>query len=152
MTAESAEDAEGSRPFNELTFEINGACMEVHRVLGPGLMESVYEAALCQELLSRNIPFQRQVPVSVTYKGTVLECDFRADLIVDSRVIVELKAIEQLLPVHEAQVINYLKLSRLQLGLLINFNVPVLKNGIRRIVNNLRESSALSASSAVTLS
>jgi GxxExxY protein len=137
------------KTVNELTFQINGAAMEVHRELGVGLLESVYEAALCQELLDRGLAFERQVPVVVTYKGKLLECGFRADLIVGGQVIVELKAVEQLQPLHEAQLLNYLKLARLQVGLLINFNVPVLKNGIRRIVNNFSENSAISAPSAV---
>jgi GxxExxY protein len=137
------------KTINDLTCEINGAAMEVHRVLGPGLLESVYEAALCQELGLRNISFSRQAEIPVTYKGEPLACGFRADIIADSRVILELKSLDQILPIHEAQLINYLKLTHLQLGLLINFNVPVLKNGIRRFVNNLSEPSASSALSAV---
>ena len=135
--------------INELTYELNGAAMEVHRELGPGLLESVYEAALCQELVSRRIDFVRQAAIAVVYKGVPLNCGFRADIIVDGQVILELKASDQLLPIHEAQLINYLKLAHLQVGLLINFNVSILKNGIRRFVNNFSETSALSASSAV---
>jgi len=137
------------KTINELTYELNGAAMEVHRELGPGLLESVYEAALCQELIFRRIDFVRQAAITVIYKGAPLDCGFRADIIVDGRIILELKAIDQLLPIHEAQLINYLKLAHLQVGLLINFNVPILKNGIRRFVNNFSETSALSASSAV---
>jgi len=137
------------KTINELTYELNGAAMEVHRELGPGLLESVYEAAMCQELALREIPFVRKAETVVTYKTTALDCGFRADIIADGRVILELKAIEQLLPIHDAQLINYLKLAHLSVGLLINFNVPLLKNGIRRFVNNLSETSASSALSAV---
>lgn len=137
------------KPVDDLTFEINGAAMEVHRLLGPGLLESVYEAALCQELNLRRLAFQRQVSIPATYEGIALECGFRADLIVDSRVIVEIKAVDQLLPLHEAQLINFLKLTGLLVGLLIKFNTAILKNGIRRKVNNLRDASLLSACSAV---
>lgn len=137
------------KAINDLTYALNGAAIEVHRVLGPGLLETVYEAAMCQELLSRDIPFVRQPAISVAYKGTTLDCGFRADLIVDSRVILELKSIDHLLPIHEAQLINYLKLTNLQVGLLINFNVVTLKNGIRRMVNNFSDLSACSALSAV---
>jgi len=140
------------KTLNELTYELNGAAMEVHRELGPGLLESVYEAAMCQELASRSIDFVRQAAIAVTYKGVLLDCGFRADIIADGRVILELKAIDQLLPIHEAQLINYLKLAHKQVGLLINFNVPLLKNGIRRFVNTLSDASALSASSAVQTS
>jgi len=138
--------------INELTYEINGAAIEVHRELGPGLLESVYEAALCRELALRGIPFVRQAEIHVSYKGEPLDCGFRADIIADSRVILELKSVEQILPIHEAQLINYLKLAHLQLGLLINFNVPVLKNGLRRFVSNFSDSSASSAHSAVQTS
>ena len=137
------------KTINELTYELNGAAIEVHRELGPGLLESVYEAAMCQELVLREIPFVRQAEIAVAYKGSPLDCGFRADIIADGRVILELKAIEQLQPIHDAQLINYLKLARLPVGLLINFNVPVLKQGIRRFVNNYSENSASSAFSAV---
>ncbi len=137
------------KTINNLTYELNGAAIEVHRELGPGLLESVYEAALCRELAIKGIPFVRQQEIRVSYKGEPLDCGFRADIIADSRVILELKSVEQILPIHEAQLINYLKLAHLQLGLLINFNVPVLKNGLRRFVNNFSDSSASSALSAV---
>ncbi len=138
------------KSINELTFEINGAAMEVHRELGPGLLESVYESALCQELATRGLSFVRQHPMPVIYKGTPIDCGFRLDILVESRVIIELKVVEKILPIHEAQLLTYLKLSNLQLGLLINFNVRILKDGIRRFVNNLPEpSSAISAISAV---
>ncbi len=138
------------KSINDLTYELNGAAMEVHRELGPGLLESSYEAAFCRELALRGIPFVRQQTIPVIYKGELIDCGFRLDVIVDNRVIVELKAVERILPIHEAQILTYLKLSKLSLGLLINFNVRVLKDGIRRIANNLPESlSASSLTSAV---
>ncbi len=131
----------GSEPqtsANELTAEIIGAAIEVHRHLGPGLMESAYEECLCHELSLRGLGFERQKPLPATYKGQKLDCGFRIDLLVEE-VVVELKSVEELLPVHEAQLLTYLKLSRKQVGLIINFNVPVLKQGIRRRVLGLRE-------------
>jgi GxxExxY protein len=119
----------------KLTEAIIGAAIEVHRVLGPGLMESAYEECLCYELSQRNIPFQRQVSLPINYKKVHLDCGYRLDVVCEEKVILELKAIEQLLPVHEAQIITYLKLSNKPVGLLINFNVPALKDGIVRRVN-----------------
>lgn len=123
---------------NELTAEIIGAAIEVHRHLGPGLLESAYEECLCRELSLRGIGVERQKPLPVAYKGQELDCGFRIDLLVED-VVVELKSVEELLPVHEAQLLTYLKLSGKQIGLIINFNVPVLKQGIRRRVLGLRE-------------
>ena len=117
-----------------LTQEILGAAIEVHRVLGPGLLESAYEHALCHELNLRNIAFQSQVDVEITYKGVALNSTLRMDLLVRDTVIVELKSVEQILPVHGAQLLTYLRLSGHAVGLLINFNVPVLRNGILRRV------------------
>jgi GxxExxY protein len=117
---------------DKLTGEIIGAAIEVHRWLGPGLLESAYEQALCHELVSRNVRFKRQVALPLDYKGVRLDCDYRLDLVVDNAVIIELKAVEKILPVHEAQILSYLRLSGLCLGLLINFHVHVLKDGIRR--------------------
>jgi GxxExxY protein len=117
--------------------EVIGAAIEVHRHLGPGLLESAYEACLCQELAMRNLPYERQKPLCLHYKGTDLDCGYRLDLVVAEKVILELKSVEKLDPIHQAQLLTYLRLSRLKLGLLINFNVPVLKSGIKRIVNNL---------------
>jgi len=114
------------------TEEIIGAAIEVHRELGPGLLESIYEECLCRELATRGIPFHRQVPLPVTYKGVKLDCDFRVDLVVFDEVVVELKAVESILPVHEAQLLSYMKLLQKRYGLLINFCVPALKDGIRR--------------------
>ena len=135
-------------PLNDLTYALNGAAIEVHRDLGPGLLESAYEAAFCHELTLRNIPHLRQKTMCVFYKGVEIDCGYRIDVLADERVVVELKAVEKILPLHEAQLLTYLKLSRLSLGLLINFNVSMLKDGIRRLVNNLPDSSVLSASSA----
>jgi GxxExxY protein len=110
-----------------------GAAIEVHRALGPGLLESAYEECLCHELGLRAITFRRQVPLSVRYKTVSLECGYRVDLVVEDKLILELKTVEKILPVHEAQLLTYLRLSGTQTGLLINFNVPVLKNGVRRM-------------------
>lgn len=118
----------------ELTQSIIGAAIEVHKTIGPGLLESAYESCLCHELTLRSIAFQQQVPLPVVYKGTQLDCGYRIDLVVANSVILELKAVEQLLPIHEAQLLTYLRLSGKRIGLLINFNVPVLKNGIVRRV------------------
>ncbi len=122
---------------NALSKKIIGAAIEVHRELGPGLLESVYEAALFQELTSLDLLVQRQVPVNTIYKGTKLEVGFRLDLLIEEKVILELKAVESISDIHLAQVLTYLKLSNLKLGLILNFNVKYLKNGIKRVVNNL---------------
>ncbi len=131
---------------NELTQQIIGAAIEVHRGMGPGLLESAYEECLCHELTLRGIPFERQVALPVEYKGVKLDCGYRLDLLVANAVVVELKAVERIEAIHEAQLLTYLKLGGWTVGLLINFNVPILKNGIKRIVNNYNENSALSAS------
>ena len=124
---------------NSLTESIIGAAIEVHRALGPGLLESAYEECLCHELTERRIPFERQRHLPVEYKGIHLDCGYRLDLLVADSVVVELKAAESLLPIHEAQLLTYLKLGGWKVGLLINFNVPVLKRGIRRRVLGLEE-------------
>jgi GxxExxY protein len=111
-----------------------GAAIEVHRALGPGLLESAYEQCLCRELTLRHVPFVRQIALPVEYKGLRLECSYRLDLLVASSVVVEVKAVSVLEPIHSAQLLTYMKLGCWSLGLLINFNVPVLKNGIRRMV------------------
>lgn len=120
---------------NELTGIIIGCCIEVHTCLGHGLLESAYEEALCWELSGKNIDFQRQQLVPIKYKEIDLEQGFRADIIVQNTVIVEIKSVEKLLPVHSKQLLTYLRLTNLKVGLLVNFNVSVLKNGIERIVN-----------------
>jgi GxxExxY protein len=131
-----------TRSFNELTERVIGACIEIHRSLGPGLLESTYEECLCHELSLAGINFERQKPLPVHYKGVNLDCGYRLDLVVEQKLVIELKAVESLLPIHEAQLLTYLKLSGLTLGLLINFNVPVLKSGIKRIVNNFQDSAS----------
>ena len=116
-----------------LTRAVIGAAIEVHRTLGPGLDEGLFEAAICIEFNLRNIPFARQVIVGVAYKGEMIG-DKRLDFIIDGKLILELKAVEQIAPVHKAQVLTYLKITGLKLGLLINFNVPLLKDGVIRII------------------
>ena len=118
---------------NELSGKVIGAAIEVHKILGPGLLESAYEECLCHEFGLRGIPFERQKELPIKYKGTSLNCGYRLDIVVANRVILELKACETLEAIHEAQLLTYLKLTGIQLGLLINFNVPVLKEGIRRL-------------------
>ena len=121
--------------IDNLTHEVIGAAIEVHKVLGPGLLESAYEECLCRELELRKIPHERQKDLPVEYKGVKLDCGYRLDILVQNTLIVELKACESLQPIHEAQLLTYLKLTGIKLGLLINFNVPLLKQGIRRLVN-----------------
>ena len=123
------------RQENDITRKIIGAAIEVHKKLGPGLLESAYEECLCCEMQLRGIEFKRQVPLSLNYKGVVLDCGYRLDLLVEDKVIVELKSIEGLEPIHEAQMLTYLKLRNAWLGLIINFNVIMLKDGVRRLVN-----------------
>jgi GxxExxY protein len=117
-----------------LTKSIIGAAIDVHRALGPGLLESAYEFCLSYELAARGLSIERQMTVPLTYKGVRLECGYRIDLMVENEVIVEVKAAEQLLPVHAAQLLSYLRLSGLRVGLLINFDVTALNRGIRRVV------------------
>jgi GxxExxY protein len=118
----------------ELTGKILGAAIEVHKVLGPGLLESAYEECLCYELRQRGLAFERQVELPIVYKGVALSCGFRIDLVVENVILVELKAIERLLPIHEAQLLTYLRLSGKRVGFVMNFNVVVLKHGIVRKV------------------
>ncbi|MBI3585692.1 MAG: GxxExxY protein [Ignavibacteriales bacterium] len=126
--------------LNEITDKIIGAAINVHRVLGPGLLESAYEACLAFELLQLGLKVEQQKPLPVVYKSVQLDCGYRLDLLVEESVIVELKFVDQLVPIHKAQLISYLKLSGLTVGLLINFNTTILKDGIQRIVNNYLES------------
>ena len=125
-------DTEGTE--EGLTEQVIGAAIEVHRALGPGLLESAYEACLAHELTERGFRHERQVPLPVRYKGVELDCGYRLDLVVEGAVIVELKAAKALEPIHTAQLLTYLRLSGLRVGLLLNFNVPVLKQGIMRVV------------------
>lgn len=157
FTAECAEHAEGLRysvvtedkeKLDKITREIIGAAISVHRVLGPGLLESAYEACLAFELRERGPEVVEQKPLPVIYRAVRLDCGYRLDLLVEPRVIVEVKAVESLLPIHQAQLLSYLRLTGLRTGLLLNFNVQVLKQGIRRVVNEFPDS-AYSALSAV---
>jgi len=121
--------------LNPITEKIIGAAIAVHRELGPGLLESTYEACLAHELEHCGIEFDRQKALPVVYRGLKLDCGYRLDLLVEGQVVVELKAVDRLAPIHTAQVLSYLKLSGCRIGLLINFNVKLLKNGIRRLAN-----------------
>jgi GxxExxY protein len=135
MIVEEQREGEIGLVDEHLTGEIIGAAMSVHRELGPGLLESAYQVSMCRELTLRGITFQSQLEIPVEYKRVRLDCGYRIDLLVDNRVVVELKSIEHFQPVHEAQLITYLRLSGMHVGLLINFNVPVLRRGIvRRIL------------------
>ena len=124
---------------NQTTEAIIGAAIEVHKHLGPGLLESAYEECLCLELNLRNIQFQKQVPLPIVYKGTKLDCGYRIDLLVKDEVVVELKAVEGVLPIHEAQTLTYMRLGGWKVGLIINFNVPIVVKGIKRLVLGLKE-------------
>ncbi len=124
---------------NEISAEIVDAAYKVHTRLGPGLLESVYEAVFAYELEKRELGVGRQVPIPVTYEGTRFDIGFKADLLVDQRVIVELKSVERTLPVHRKQVLTYIRLANLRLGLLINFGAHLIKDGITRVVNQLPE-------------
>lgn len=145
ITAESAKSAEGTDgvfavspvEINRIGSVVVDAAIEVHRTLGPGLLESAYEIALAWELSERDVIFERQKALPVRYKGVQLDCGYRLDLVVANCVVVELKAVEELSTVHEAQMITYLKLSRHRLGYLINFNSKLLKHGLRRFANGL---------------
>jgi len=125
--------------LNELSYAIIGAAMKVHRALGPGLLESAYEACLAYELEKQGFRVERQKPVPVVYEGVHLDCGFRADLLVNGLVVVELKAKEKIHPIDCAQALSHLRLLKLSLGLLINFHESDLKKGIKRIVNNFKE-------------
>lgn len=123
--------------INELSSRIIGAAIEVHKLLGPGLLESIYEECLCHELSLHGLAFERQKPLPVVYKAKTLDCCYRLDVVVEKRIIVELKSCEKVEPIHKAQILTYLKLSGLHLGLILNFNVPLMRKGIIRVVNNL---------------
>ena len=127
-----------STTINELSGIVIGAAIEVHKVLGPGLLESAYETCLCHELQLRNIIFERQKPLPVIYKGDNLDCGYRLDVVVQGILVLEVKACDRIEPIHQAQLLTYLKLSGLSLGLLLNFNVPVMRDGIVRVANELQ--------------
>lgn len=123
---------------NVLSNRVIGSAIEVHKALGPGLLESAYEECLCHELSTQNIACKRQVTIPLEYKGVKLNCGYRLDVLVNDKLIVEVKSCASVDPIHEAQLITYLKLTHLNLGLIINFNVSILKDGIRRIVYKLK--------------
>ena len=131
-----------------ITRRIIGAAIEVHKHLGPGLLESAYESCLAFELAERSLVIERQKPLPLKYKEVELDCGYKLDLVVEDAIIVELKAVDQLLPIHDAQLLSYLRISGKSVGLLINFHVRVLKHGLKRIVNEFPDS-AISAYSAV---
>ena len=135
LTAEDAEIAEMKDTLNQITDRIIGASIDVHRVLGPGLLESAYEACLAYELAERGLKVEQQNPLPIIYKEVKLDGGYRLGLVVQQGVVVEIKAVDRLSPIHEAQLLSYLRLSGYKVGLLINFNVTVLKSGLRRIVN-----------------
>jgi GxxExxY protein len=126
------------RQENDISRKIIGAAIEVHKHLGPGLLESAYEECLCCELDLRGIEFKRQVPLPLSYKGLNLDCGYRLDLLVEEKIIVELKTVEAIVPIHEAQMLTYLKVRDMRVGLIINFNVRLLVDGIKRLVNNYK--------------
>ena len=125
-----------SKRLDLITEKIIGCGIEVHRGIGPGLLESAYEECLCYELSQQGLKFERQVPLPVIYKGIKLDCGYKLDIIVEDSVIVEIKAVDRLIAIHEAQLLSYLRMLDKRVGLLLNFHSPVLKNGIKRIVNN----------------
>ena len=122
--------------INNLSSKIISAAIEVHKALGPGLLESAYEECLCYEFRLRDFGFESQKPLPIIYKGNKLDCGYRLDIVVENAIILELKACEKIEPIHKAQLLTYLKLSGLKLGLLLNFNVPLMREGIIRIVND----------------
>jgi GxxExxY protein len=121
--------------LNGITESIIGAAIRIHKALGPGLLESAYEHCLAYELTKRNLRVEQQKPLPLVYEQVKLECGYRIDLVVEGSVVVEIKSVDELAPIHEAQILTYLKLSGCKLGLLINFNVPVVKDGIHRYIN-----------------
>ena len=125
--------------INDLSNSIIGAAIDVHKDLGPGLLESSYEECLCHEFNLRNMPFKRQQELPVTYKGKKLDCGYRLDIVVDQAIILELKSCEVIIPIHRAQLLTYLKLSGLRLGFILNFNAFLMKEGIVRMVNDFKE-------------
>ena len=127
-------DIESER-LDSITEKVIGGAIVVHRALGPGLLESAYEECLCFELKEAGLSFEHQVPLPLIYKGIKLDCGYRMDIVVEHKVVIEVKAVEKLTPVHEAQLLSYLKLGNKRVGLLLNFHTPILKSGLKRIVN-----------------
>ena len=126
------------KDLNLLSGAVIGAAIDVHRIIGPGLLESAYERCLCHELTIRGLSFESQKKLNINYKGVTIDAGYRLDIIVEKSLILELKSCENIEPIHKAQLLTYLKLSGLHLGLLLNFNVPLMRDGILRIVNELR--------------
>jgi len=124
---------------NDLTGKIIGAAITVHKQLGPGLLESVYEECLCYELGLRNIAYERQKPIPIQYKEVKLDCGYKLDVLVEGTIILELKSCERIEDIHRAQILTYLKLTELKVGLILNFNVAIMKNGVVRVVNDFDE-------------
>ena len=120
---------------NPLVSQVIGCAIEVHKALGPGLLESAYEACLARELELQNLPCRRQVPLTFEYKGALVDCAYRMDIVVADSLLLELKSVDQIHPIHEAQTISYLKLAKLKQGLLINFNIRLLKDGLKSFLN-----------------
>jgi len=133
---ESTEVAESTEKLVALTEKIIGAAIEVHKLTGPGLMESAYEECLCYELGQLGLSFKRQVDLPLTYKGIKLDCGYKLDVVVEDAVVLELKAVEQLLPIHTAQLLTYLKLSGKRVGFLLNFHASILTKGVKRLIND----------------
>jgi GxxExxY protein len=145
FTAENGESAEDiimdeNERLNKITETIISAAITVHRILGPGLLESAYEACMVYELAQAGMKIEQQKPLPIVYQEVKLDCGYRLDLMIESEVIVEIKSTEKLLAIHQAQLLSYLKLSGCKVGLLINFNVKVLKDGVKRVVNNFPDS------------
>ena len=134
MGSEDTEETFLEYPQRDLTGKIIGAAIEVHRILGPGLLESAYEQCLCHELRQLELPFERQVDLPVIYKGLQLDAGYRMDVVIERAVVVEVKSVEKVLPIHEAQLLTYMKLGGFKVGLLINFNEPKLVQGVVRRV------------------
>jgi len=143
--------ADAGEVLNRITDQVIGAAMAVHSALGPGLLESAYEACLERELQQLGLRVERQVGMPVVYRGAKLECGYRMDLLVEGLVVVEVKAVSEVLPVHAAQLLSYLRLSRRHVGLLLNFDVARMRNGVRRVVNDFPDSAGLSAASALAV-
>ena len=142
-TTEFTESTEVQKEINKISEAVIGCAVEVHRALGPGLLESAYETCLCRELFLKGLEFECQRAIPLTYKGARLDCGYRADIVVKNSLLVEVKAVDQLSAIHDAQLLSYLKLTGLKVGLLINFNVRVLTHGIRRKVLGDRAEIAL---------
>ena len=123
--------------INSITEKVIGCAIEVHRAIGPGLLESAYEECLCYELSQCGLNFERQVPLPVVYKAVKLDCGYVLDIIVEDLVILEIKAVERIMPIHEAQLLSYLRMLDKRVGLTLNFHLSIMKNGVKRIVNNL---------------